>query len=64
MYRALMGYLRNSESLATLEKEIDEAEALGDNSAAVLVCCILWQTVNNLVITDQKKEEIEKHIPV
>jgi hypothetical protein len=64
MYRALMGYLRNSESLATLEKEIDEAEALGDNSAAVLVRCILWRTVNNLVITDQKKEEIEKHIPV
>jgi hypothetical protein len=64
MYRALMNHLRNSESLSALEKKVDDAVASGDNSAASLVRCILWRTVNNLVITQEEKERIQEHIPV
>jgi hypothetical protein len=64
MYRALMNHLQNSESLSALEKKVDDAVASEDNSAASLVCCILWCTVNNLVITQREKERIEKHILV
>jgi hypothetical protein len=59
-----MNHLRNSESLSVLEKKVDDAVASGDNSAASLLCCILWRTVNNLVITYKEKERIQEYIPV
>jgi hypothetical protein len=55
--------MNHFQTLSTLEKKVD-AVASGDNSAASLVCCILWCTVNNLVITQNEKKQIKKHIPV
>jgi hypothetical protein len=64
MYRAIMNYVHNEVKL-NLKKDLDEAADNGDDdSALILLKCILYRSADNDETREWACERIRDHLPV